>query len=584
MSDRASKSIGKSIGVYICTEEGEVEQLIDLDELKDMLLDQEGVIDVFIHDSICSKEGKELALERYMETRPERVLLIDSKPSVGNKIRDMMVAEGLNKYLFEQINLKELCLSVHKERDVAIRKTKSILLGGIARLRSAQPLEDIKMPITQEVLIIGGGVAGMASAIEIADSGYRVYLVEREEELGGRTYRLTTTFPTHECGICCMRYCKECVLTPNIPEVYTHSNIEVLTNSEVKEIIGYFGNRHVVIDHDGEERKVDVGAIVVATGSKTFNPINLPEYRYDEFDDVITSMEFIDIMERSPREGFRRPSDGKVPKTVNFILCAGSRDKNKANHYCSIVCCTYAIGSAKEMKLAHPDTEVYVHYIDLRGPYRGFETLLDEAREAGVIFVRGRLAEIVGEGDQIILRTEDTDLGKIMEIESNLVVLAVGQEPNEGSEDIMRMTRLQADVDGFMKDFNPMFPEEIRKGIYVAGCAQGPRGIRYSIDDAKRVANEVIGLLDKGEISVENVVAEVSEETCRGCGRCMGNCPFEAITLVEKEGREVASVSENVCEGCGICSVVCCNKSMNMRHYSKEGISSQVRSVVKEVS
>ncbi len=579
MSDGTSKSIG----VYICTEEGEVEKLIDLDELEEMLLEQEGVTDVFFHHSICSKEGKELVLERYKKSRPDGVLLIGSKPSVGNRIRDLMVAEGLNKYLFEQINLKELCLSIHKDREVAIKKAKSLLLGGIARLLSARPLEDIKMPIKQEVLVIGGGVAGMASAIEIADAGYKVYLVEREKELGGRTYRLTTTFPTHECGICCMRYCKECVLTPNIPEVYAHSDIEVFTNSEVKEITGYFGNRHVVIDHGGEEREVDVGAIVVTTGSKTFDPRNLPEYRYDEFDDVITSMEFVDIMERSPKEGFRRPSDGQVPKTVNFILCVGSRDKNKANHYCSIVCCTYAIGSAKEMKLAHPDTEVYVHYIDLRGPYRGFETLLDEAREAGVVFVRGRLAEVTGEGDNIILRTEDTDLGKIMEIESDLVVLAVGQEPNEGSEDIMRMTRLQADVDGFMKDFNPMFPEEIKKGIYVAGCAQGPRGIRYSIDDATRVANEVIALLDKKDIFVENVMAEVDEETCRGCGRCVENCPFDAITLIEKDGREVASVAENVCEGCGICSVVCCNKSMNMRHYSRGGIISQVRSVVKEV-
>lgn len=573
-----------TIGVYLCSERGMMADHIDLDSIKEMLSQEKDVIDVSIHKEICAVEGIKEILDRYRKHRPNRVLLVCCTTATSDRLRKLLIDEGLNKYLFEQVNLKELVMMMDYDKETATRKAKSMLLGGIARLRAAKPLEDIVMSIKDSVLVIGGGIAGMASAKVIADEGFKVYLVEKEDVLGGRAYRLSTTFPTHECGICCMRYCKECVLTPKIPEIQTHPNIEVMLNTQVKGISGRFGDRIVEVEVNGETRELEVGLIIVATGSKTFDPMSILEYRYDLLDDVVSSMEFCDIMAEASFHGFRRPSDGKIPEVVNFVLCVGSRDQKHGNRYCSIVCCTYAIGSAKELKLAHPETEVYVHYIDLRGPYRGFETLLDEAREAGVVFVRGRVAEILEDDGGLLVRAEDTDAGEVLNIHSDLVVLAVGQEPSEGSDEIGKLLRLQVDVDGFLKDFNPMYPEEIRKGIYVVGCAQGPKGIRYSIDDAKRTAMEVLELLKAGEISIDNVVAEVNEDTCRGCGRCVENCPFEACALVEKGDRKVSVVDEMVCEGCGICSVVCCNKSIVMRHYTRDGLISQVKSVIKEVS
>jgi heterodisulfide reductase subunit A len=573
-----------TIALYLCSEQDRMCDFIDIESIKDMLLQEKDVVDVLIHHQLCAVEEIGQIVERYLEHMPERVLLGCCQTATSERLRESLIEAGLNKYLYERVNLKELVMLVHTDKERSTRKAKSLLLSGLARLRAAKPLDDIIMPIRDSVLIIGGGIAGMASAKAIADQGFKVYLVEKEDRLGGRAYRLSTTFPTHECGICCMRYCKECVLTPKIPEISTHPNIEVMLSSNVKQISGRFGERHIVVESNGDMQEFDVGIIIVATGSKSFDPISLPEYNYDQLENVVTSMEFCDIMEKASTGDFERPSDGKIPKVVNFVLCVGSRDCHRANNYCSIVCCTYAIGSAKELKLAHPKTEVYVHFIDLRGPYRGFETLLLEARKAGVIFVRGRVAEIIDDGGEILLRVEDADAGELLDIHSDLVVLAVGQEPSVGSEELGKMLRLQVDVDGFMKDFNPMYPEEIRKGIYVVGCAQGPKGIRYSIDDAKRTAFEVIGLLKEGEISIDNLVAEVNERTCRGCGRCVENCPFEAVVLVEKGDEKVAHVDEMVCEGCGICSVVCCNRSITMRHYTRWSLLSQVRSVIKEVS
>lgn len=573
-----------TIALYLCSEENKMNDFIDLNSIREMLLQEKDVVDVLIHHQLCAVEEIAKIVERYREHKPERVLLGCCQTATSERLRESLIEAGLNKYLYERVNLKELAMLIHIDKETSTKRAKSLLLSGLARLRAAKPFDDIVMPIRDSALIVGGGIAGMASAKAIADEGFKVYLVEKEDQLGGRAYRLSTTFPTHECGICCMRYCKECVLTPKIPEISTHPNIEVILNSNIKQISGRFGERHVVVESKENTREFDVGIIIVATGSKSFDPITLPEYNYDRLENVVTSMEFCDIMAKASTGDFRRPSNGKIPKVVNFVLCVGSRDCHRANNYCSIVCCTYAIGSAKELKLAHPGTEVYVHFIDLRGPYRGFETLLLEAREAGVIFIRGRVAEIIDDDGEILLRVEDADAGELLDIHSDLVVLTVGQEPSVGSEELGKMLRLQVDVDGFLKDFNPMYPEQIRKGIYVVGCAQGPKGIRYSIDDAKRTALEVIGLLKAGEISIDNLVAEVNEHTCRGCGRCVENCPFEAVVLVEKGDEKVAHVDEMVCEGCGICSVVCCNKSIAMRHYTRDSLLSQVRSVIKEVS
>jgi len=589
MTEQSEKQVKdrKGLAVFLCTCKDQISKRVDVDKIAEELKKEPGILAVGVHEALCSREGQDYLKEQARTANFERAAIGACSPNVqGIIITRALEEEGLNKYLVEQVNIREQCAWVHPDKEAATKKAKSLVRGAIARAEKLQPLEDIDIKILDKALVIGGGVTGMQVALDTANAGYKTYLVERTGELGGRTYKLSMTFPTHNCGICCMQYCKECVFTPKIEDVLQNKNIEVMLESEIEEITGGFGDRHVKVKTPSGTKEFDVGTVIVATGSKTFDPKRIPELRY-ELPDVITTVELEQLIveQREKGGGLKRPSDSKVPKTVNFIQCVGSRDKNKGNLHCSLVCCTYAIGQAREIKRMNPDASVYIHYIDLRGPYRGFEEFYEAAKEEGINFVRGRISEIVHDKGKIFVRALDTDADVLLNIESDLVVLAVGQEPSDGSDVLAKILHIQTDIDRFMKDINPMFPSEFRRGVYVAGTAQGPKGIRYSIEDAKAAAASAIDLMHKGSVKFPRIVAFVDEERCRGCGRCEETCEYGAITVETdpKRGVLVSKINEVLCEGCGQCAVVCCNKAITVNGFRPEQMEAMVRAIVEEV-
>ncbi|MDQ1372544.1 MAG: CoB--CoM heterodisulfide reductase iron-sulfur subunit family protein [Candidatus Thermoplasmatota archaeon] len=577
----------KGVAVYLCGCRGEISRKVDLEAVAERLKARPGVVAVGIHEALCSKEGQEFLKKEYAEKGFERAAVGACSPTLqGLIVSRSLEEEGMNRYLFDQVNIREHCAWVHADRGAATDKALSLVRGSVAKAERLLPLEDIEVPILGAALVIGGGVTGMAAALDISAQGYKVYLVERTGELGGRAYKLSMTFPTHNCGICCMQYCKECVFTPKIEDVIQNKNIEVMLGTEVEDISGGFGKRHVrVKGTDGTTKEFDVGTIIVATGTKTFDPRRIPELRYGH-PDVITTVELEQLLveQREKGEGLRRPSDKKRPKTVNFIQCVGSRDRTKGNLHCSLVCCTYAIGQAREIVKIDPDAHVYIHYIDLRGPYRGFEEFYDAAKVEGIIFVRGRISEIVLDKDKMFVRAFDTDSDTLLNIDSDLVVLSVGQEPADDSDRIAKMLHIQTDIDRFMKDINPMFPPEFRRGIYVAGTAQGPKGIRYSIEDARAAAASAVEVMKRGKVRFPRIVAHVDETRCRGCGRCEEVCQYGAITVAEDKQRGVllAKVDEIRCEGCGTCAVTCCNKAITVYNFLRSQVEAQIRAIVQE--
>ena len=428
-------------------------------------------------------------------------------------------------------------------------------------------------------LVIGGGIAGIQAALDIADAGFQVYLVERSPSIGGRMSQLDKTFPTLDCSAC--------ILTPKMVDAGRHPNIQLLTYSEVTQVSGEAGRFHVQIkkkpryvdvdkcsgcglcaeacrlsgrvtsdfnagmakraaiyvpfpqavplvytvdpeacvfltrgvcgktfkckdactadavnfDQKEEMLEVDVATIITATGFDVFDPTRRPELGYGQYPQVITTLEFERLASASGPTAGRISLNGNLPKKVVFIQCVGSRDANIGVPYCSRVCC---MAVAKQAHLAHdrlPGAEITVFYIDIRAFGKGFEEFYDRVRAEGVLYRRGNPSEIIRRGDRLLVRAEDILLGENVEVEADLVVLAVGIGPRQDAESVAQMLHLTQDVDGFFQEDHPKMRivESGVPGIYLAGCCQGPKDIPDTVSHAKAAASAAMILLARTE-------------------------------------------------------------------------------------
>ncbi len=436
-------------------------------------------------------------------------------------------------------------------------------------------------------LVIGGGIAGIQAALDIADAGFKVYLVERSPSIGGRMSQLDKTFPTLDCS--------SCILTPKMVDVGRHPNIELLTYSEVIEVSGRAGQFHVrikkkpryvdvekcrgcglcaeacrlagrvtsefdagmakraaiyvpfpqavplvytvdpeqciyltrgvcgktfkckdacaagAIDFEQKEEmlEVDVASIITATGFDTFDPTRRPELGYGLYPQVITTLEFERLASASGPTAGRISLNGDLPKRVVFIQCVGSRDPNIGIPYCSRVCC---MAVAKQAHLAHdrlPGAEITVFYIDIRAFGKGFEEFYDRVRREGVHYRRGNPSEVLRRGDHLVVRAEDILLGEMVEVEADLVVLAVGITPRQDSQSVAEMLHIARDQDGFFREDHAKvrIVESGVPGIFLAGCCQGPKDIPDTVAHAKAAASAAMILLARTQKEMVNAHA-----------------------------------------------------------------------------
>ena len=331
------------------------------------------------------------------------------------------------------------------------------------------------------------------------------------------------------------------------------------------------------IDYQQEDELVneEVGAIVVATGYELYGMEQLGEYGGGRYEDVINGLQFERLLSASgPTEGeVRRPSDGKVPKRVAFVSCAGSRDPELHKPYCSKVCCMYLAKHAMLYRHRVPDGRPTVFYIDVRSDGKGYEEFVQRAQEEDeVTYIRGKVSKIYESGGELVVMAADTLSGKPLEARFDLVVLGMALTSSSGVEDLVRKLKIGVDANGFLTEAHPKLRpvETLTPGIFLAGCGQAPRDIPDTVAQASGAAAKVLELFGQEELYHDPIVATVDEDLCSGCGLCVSLCPYDARELEVKEGRRVAKVNEVKCEGCGSCVAGCPAGASQQRNFRDE--------------
>jgi len=549
------------IGVFVCNCGTNIGGIVDVPAVAEMARSLPGVTYVEENLFTCSQDSQMKIKEVIEKEGLNRVVVAACTPRTHEELfQETMRDAGLNKYLFEMANIRNQCSWVHSDdKEAATQKAKDLVRMSIARTRLITSLSQPTIGVDRSALVIGGGIAGMTSALGLADQGFQVHLVEEQKELGGNARVLAKTWQGDSI---------QEKLTEMVNGVENHPAITVYAETTIKTSSGFIGNFETTVEQNGSEQQLKHGAVVVATGAVESVPT---EYLYGDDDRVMTHLD----LDRALAEGNDKISKAE---SVAFIQCVGSREPDRP--YCSKVCCTHSIKSAINFKDANPDTNVFVIYRDIR-TYGRRETLYKEAREKGVIFIRYDLdakPKVTVADDQLALTVKDHVVGLDIELGIDLLVLAAAIEPRN-NEPLAQMFKLSCNSDNFFNEAHAKLrPVEFATaGIFLAGMAHYPKPIEESIAQAAAAASRAAVTLSKDNITVEGVVSYVQDFMCRGCGECETACPFNAISVIENEaGVKIANVQEALCKGCGMCAVACPTGAASVRHFGDEEVLTMV--------
>ena len=556
------------IGVFVCHCGLNIAGTVDVQRVAETLRDYPGVAFTADYKYMCSDPGQNLIQQAIREHNLDRVVVAACSPTMHEvTFRKAASAAGLNPYQVEIANIREQVSWPHQNApEEATRKAIEIVRTLVEKVRRDEPLAPLALPIVKRALVVGGGIAGLTAALDIADAGYPVVLVERSDRLGGRMAQLSRLYLDFDDS--------ENLLEERIKAVSRHPLIQVLAGTEVTGFGGYVGNFAVEVG----SRQFDIGAVVLATGFDLYAKANLTEYGGGRYPDVVDSLEFEAMLKAGE---IRRPSDGRVPREVIWVQCAGSRDPNLHRPYCSKICCMYVAKQTTAYRRAVPEGQAYVFYIDIRSQGRGYDEFVQRAMEEfGVVYLRGKVSRIVRRDGRLEVWGADTLSGEAVRVGADLVVLAMAAVPSAGSETLARLVRAATDESGFFAEAHPKLRpvESPTAGIYLAGAAQFPKDIPESVAQASGAAAKVLQLFAHREMVTEPTVAVVDEELCAGCGRCVLACPYDAREL--DPWRPLATVNAALCQSCGACAVACQNKATVVRNLTPEQVLAMVEAVL----
>ena len=622
------------IGVFVCHCGTNIAATVDVARVVEAAAKEPGVVHAEDYQYMCSEAGQLKIREAIKEKNLTGIVVCSCSPRMHeNTFRQAAERAGINPYMVEIANIREHCSWIHKDIEEATEKAVILARAAIAKVTLNAPLQSGTSRVVKRALVIGGGIAGIQTALDIADAGYEVDIVEKTPSIGGRMSQLDKTFPTLDfqvdirkkarsvdmskctgCGVC-QEKCPS-KKTPNefnrglnnrsaiyTPFAQAIPNVPVIDRENcIKFKTGKCGVCAKVcqagaIDYEQKDEIVtqNYGAIVVATGFDTIKLDKFDEYSYSTSPDVITSLELERIMNAAgPTKGhLERMSDHKPPKSMVFIQCVGSRCADaRGKSYCSKICCMYTAKHAMLIRDKYPDVEVTVFYIDVRTPGKNFDEFYRRAvEEYGVNYIKGQVGKVAEKGDKLLVQGVDLIDNKRILMETDMVVLATAIEPNPDVRKIATMLTASIDTNNFLTESHAKLRpvESPTAGIFLSGVCQGPKDIPETVAQAGAAAVKVVGLLAKDHLVTNPCVAKSDELLCNGCSSCEKVCPYGAISYEEREvndhgireTRRVANVNSALCQGCGACTVACPSGAMDLQGFSNRQILAEVDAICK---
>lgn len=549
------------IGVFVCNCGINIGGVIDVPAVRDYAATLPYV--EFVTDNLysCSQDTQDVMAKLIKEKGLNRIVVAACSPKTHEPLfQETLVNAGLNKYLFEMVNIRNQDSWVHKDDpEAATLKAKDLVRMAVAKVALMEPLQEAKLEINQRALVIGGGVSGMVAAKTFSRQGYKVSLIEKEEVLGGQARRLYRTWKGEDV---------QANLKELIKSVEEDPNIDVHLGASIVKVDGFVGNFKTTIQKDGKETTIEHGVALIATGAREYKP---NEYLYGKDERVLTHLELDELFIKGD------PKLREIKSAV-FIQCVGSREPERM--YCSRVCCTHSVESALKIKEINPDAEVYVLYRDIR-TYGEREYLYRKAREKGVIFIRFSLnnkPEVQADSDGIYVTVLDHVLQRPIKIKADLLTLATAIVP-EKDETLAQFFKVPMNEDGFFVEAHAKLgPSQFATdGVFLAGLAHYPKPMDESVAQAQAATSRAVTLLARKEIFVSGQVASVNPMYCSSCGVCVDICPYSAPNFIDKgpfTGR--AQVNPVLCKGCGLCVASCRSGAITLKGFGEDQIMAMI--------
>lgn len=633
-SENKSEKKEEKVGVYICYCGGNISDHVDVEAVRERAEKIPGVALARSNMFMCSDPGQEMIMEDLKNGMIDRVVVASCAPSLHEMtFRNAISRADANPYIYEHANIREQVSWIH-HGEKATDKATLLVSAAAAKARHLKPLEPIRVDAMSHATVIGGGIAGLRAAKDLADRGKKVTLIEKSPFLGGQLALLDKLAPTGDRA--------PDLISDLAGQVLKNTSITVHTCATVEKFEGYVGNFKLgikkcppvaekyqirqekfdlshrkpgefipfsgiytgPIPKANEEFVLDTGVIVLATGVKSYTP-QKGEYGYGEFKEVITLPDLIRILAESKADDDLLKINGRKIKSVAMIHCVGSRQipgihpedaSGNLNEYCSRTCCNATLNAANIIRETYPGTRVFEFYRDIRTYGRGQEERYNHASGNGVVFIRFEAEdspEVIKNGYSndypLLVKAKDAlTFGEEVEAPVDLVVLSTGVEPNNVSE-IIDMMKLPVGADRFLLEVHPKLrPVELPvAGIFLAGTCQAPMDVGEACNGAGGAAVKAAALLSRGYVELDPFVAEVDLQKCKGTGECVAACLSDgALRLVEMEmdGQKVqrARVTPAFCLGCGACVAVCPENAIDVNGWTLKQYEAMVDAIVSE--